>query len=113
MKCGWVFVPLCSDKRCCTLNCKYCQIVFVLPLKKIDKVGTLHGNFVLCVHRRGCGRFVHFEDFSLVVCYLCFLYHADCTVSLFLKVICARRSVPWEGLYFLQKLLQSHGIHPV
>lgn len=40
MKCGWVFVPLCCDKRCCTLNCKYCQNVLALPLKKNSKGGT-------------------------------------------------------------------------
>lgn len=34
MKSGWVFVPLCCDKRPCTLNCKYCQNVLALPLKK-------------------------------------------------------------------------------
>lgn len=36
----------------------------------------------------------------------CASHLADCTVSVFLKVIWARRSVPWEGLYFLQKRLQ-------
>lgn len=71
MKCGWVFVPPCCDKRCCTLNCKYCQNVLALPLKKISKGGTFSVVlFFVCTG--GDVRFFSFKGFQWLSVILCF-----------------------------------------
>lgn len=111
MKCGWVFVPLCCDKRCCTLNCKYCQNLLALPLKKNSKGGTSLCSFVLCVHRRGCEVFFSFKDFqwfSVISCFSSGWGHCLCSW----RSLCWG-SVLWEGLDLLQKLLGPHGIHGI